>query len=529
MNKFVVFAVLAACAFAQSMFPTLENHHRNVRDDDVEFDPHPLPCSYAIMFHQKASAFIDGEWINFGNASGTYFKHDKWLKVMARGHSLNHTHTMIEQLYRNDIKDEETGKVYAFYANLTESEDSCNYDLMTQEEMAERVNQTLELFITKTKYQKKESGKFGDIDCTLYINENEEDKSISTIFVNGDNYIIGANYTKYFDFGPTSGSSEFGASGSGSGASGSGSGASGSGASGSSSPQGILIQMIATVTYRHYAVARDFVIIQNITGKCLPSAYIRPEEPLCYVELTPPKAPCAFEIHVQQKTTMNGTEVGSAEQDFYVHGTYAKMHQHIMRTGEPEVTIEYVIRPDLIVSGNVTVYGAYKDTNESTCETETYAPEYIAGMVAEYLYLYVNTTKHEYETTYEYEGKTYKAYVDYVEHFFGEGTVNFVVDENNLIFLIDMQIPGHRGSYGAKVTIEYKDYTPLSNFVIDKNVGPNCTDYNAPTNQICPEPVPSTPSGSTASSTKTSSTSMASTSTVAVAMTLLSVAVIALL
>jgi len=515
MNKFVVFAVLAACAFAESMFPAFENYHHVARDDDVVLTPHELPCAYEIQFHQDASVVLEnGTKIHMGHAEGVYLKHDSYFKARAIGHNLFHNNTVREVLLRSDIRDGEN--VIAFssnytYFNHTHGEGKCESQTMTLDEMKAEVNEILYLFVSETRYQKKEPGTFDHRDCTVYINENETAKVYVAIFVDSDNYIIGANYTREFDFDPTSDST--------------------SGSESSGSLDSVMVEMIAHVHYRHFAPHMAFVLNSNHSIGCDDRAYVPPADALCYVDFKPASLPCACGIDMKINVTFEGTEVARGEETMYVHGMYyGKLHTVAVENGV-ELTQEIVVRSDLVKDGNVTVFMAEKNvtSGKADCENTTLSQEDAVKRMNDYLHLFITEFRYDTKETREFQGKEYTAYVDYIEAR-SEGQFVVYVDENNRIVAIEEEMPHRFHERILKtVTVTYKDVA-LTDFVIEKDIFDKVCDdaaYDAPTEDKC-GPAPSssaTPTPSSSAAPVPHSSSMASTTVAAVAMTLLSIVV----
>jgi len=541
MNKFVVFALLAVCAFADSLFPAFEYRERNVRDT-YELTPAELPCAYEIIFIQNATVFVDGAKIDVGTSFGAYLKHGPYFKLQASGMNLLRNHTMMEELYRPDITN--GTHVFAYRSrvtlgNRTIIDSQCEKVPMTESEMTSEINRILKVFVEKTTHQgKQENVQFDGQTCTAYSDAGENPNYFSTLYVNDKGYIIGANYTREF---------EINATGSGS--------ASGSAASGATNK--VWVEMIAHLQYRHFATRRSFTMRKNFTDCHDDAVYVPPTQALCFVTYEPAKLPCAYVVKMTQTSYLNGTEFGTADATLYAHSDYHKFVRHEKSGRIPEHTEEMLFRPDLLVEGgNITFFHASKNATYSYCESENLTLSDMYQFVNfSYQYLMI-PTQHEYQETREYKGKQYTAYVDYIEKGFSEGSIVFYVDNKNYIIAIEINAGGREGQFKAVADVVYEFYTPVSSFVISSTVCSSCNEsaYVAPNKTVCPEPPPTpstsstTPTPSTSSTTPTPSTSSttptpsgsttssttpvpskASTTTAAVAMTLLSVAVIALL
>jgi len=280
MNKFVVFAILAVCAFAHPMFPSLEYHrNRGVRGDEVVMKPHDLPCAYEISFSQVAQ--IQEYQFPLGNASGSYFAHGTYFKIAAEGNSqMLQRISKFEKLYRTDLKGQGNDTIVMVMANNSLGVDVCANHEMTMEQMRAEFKNTLILFVNETTHQKKEKGTFNGKECTVFIDEDED--SVSKLYLDADNYLIGAEYIKAVDMGSVSSSVAPASSSSVAPASSSSESASSSSSHTNPDADDIVhVSMVATIKYKFEASLDKFVITKDISGKCSEQVYKAPTEKLC--------------------------------------------------------------------------------------------------------------------------------------------------------------------------------------------------------------------------------------------------------
>jgi len=246
MNKFVVFVLVAVCAFADALLDIPLKY--NTDDGGYVFTPHELPCEYIIYFEQRAKIVESGAEI--GKVVGAYFKHGSYFKVAAAGSNiLQFGETEIEYVYRPDLKGPE-GNVTVFYANQT-LEDYCVDYNMTEKEMAESVANTLKLFLQNSTHDNKKDGQFMGVDCSIFYDGNETVEKVYELYVNKDNYLIGASYIMDFDLLNTSYTDH--------------------------------VELLTNLTYAFECPPTVFKNSRDVSDECRDVAYAPPTKNQCYV------------------------------------------------------------------------------------------------------------------------------------------------------------------------------------------------------------------------------------------------------
>jgi len=217
----------------------------------------------------------------------------------------------------------------------------------------------------------------------------------------------------------------------------------------------------------------------------------------------------------------------TADGDYHVHGTYAKLFNRAKLYGK-EYRYDDLFRPDLADDGSVFYYTALMNgTFSNECSGTVISVEKMHAKVAETLGRYLSTTSYKRTEKRMLDDKEYLTYYDED----GKNQTWIYVDEDN--YIVAQETVGIWNFFGNDVamrdisTLKYTLYSTLPNFIMDTTTTDKCAPaaYKVPTEKQCPDPpIPSSSSHKSGSG----STSIASTAKAA-ALALLSVAGVALL